>query len=155
LQTYPSITFEPIWEIGGEIAYSLQLLFAIMQKLLLVVLFALSMLFVGCDDFGCKNESPAEHVSPDGQWKYVSFDRNCGATTRSNLQVSILPASRSLPSGAANAFIADDNHGATRFVAQPEWVNAHKLRIEYSPKARIFKRESKVGPINVEYVMQP
>jgi hypothetical protein len=126
-----------------------------MRKLLLVVLFALPMLLVGCTDVGCENESPAEHVSPDGHWKYVSFGRNCGATTGSNLQVSILPASKPLPNGAANAFIADNNHGATRFVAQPEWVNAHTLRIAYSSKARIFKRESKVGPINVEYVMEP
>ena len=125
-----------------------------MQTRLLVVFFALSMMLVGCTDFPCENESPAEHVSPDGQWKYVSFDRNCGATTGSNLQVSVLPASKSLPSEAANTFIADDNHGATRFVAQPAWVNAHTLRISYSPKARIFKKESKVGPVDIEYVME-
>src|SRR5437867_363008 len=38
----------------------------------------------------CANEAPSEHVSPDGNWKYVTFDRNCGATTASNLQVSVL-----------------------------------------------------------------
>ena len=52
-----------------------------------------------------QNEAPAEHVSPDGQWKYVSFDRNCGATTGSNLQISVLPVSNALSSGTANAFI--------------------------------------------------
>ena len=107
-------------------------------------------LMVGCDD--CQNEAPAEHVSPDGQWKYVSFDRNCGATTGSNLQISVLPASKSLPSGAASAFIADDNHGATRFVAQALWLSGRKLQIAYSPKARVFKKEANVGPIEIEYV---
>jgi hypothetical protein len=110
------------------------------------------MLLVGCGL--CANEAPAEHPSPDGRWKYVSFDRNCGANTSSNLQISILPVSKSLPKDAANAFIADSDHGATRFVAQPEWITARKLRITYSPKARIFKRESKVGPIEVEYVLE-
>jgi hypothetical protein len=97
------------------------------------------------------NEAPAEHLSPDGQWKYVSFDRNCGATTRDNLQVSILPAFKHLPNEAANVFIADDNQGATRFVAQPEWVSSRELRIAYSPKARVFKKESQVGPIKITY----
>ena len=122
-----------------------------MQKLLPVMLFVVATLLAGCD---CANETPAEHLSPDGQWKFVSFDRNCGATTGRNLQVSVLPTTKSLPNSAANAFIADDNHGATRFVAQSEWISATKLRITYSPKARIFKRESKVGPIDIEYVAE-
>jgi len=108
---------------------------------------------VGCTD--CQNEAPSEHVSPDGQWKYVSFDRNCGATTGNNLQISLLPVSKSLPRGTANTFIADDNHGATRFVAQPEWLSDRRLRVAYSSKARVFKREAKVGPIDIEYVQEP
>jgi hypothetical protein len=110
--------------------------------------FALCLSLCGC----CGNEAPAEHLSPDGQWKYVSFDRNCGATTSSNLQISVLPASKALPNEAANAFIADDNHGTTRFVAQPEWVSARELKITYSARARIFKKESKVGPTDLKYV---
>ena len=122
-----------------------------------LVVFACATLFVsvGCRHSGCENEATSEHVSPDGQWKYISFDRNCGATTGSNLQISVLPAPKSLPSDAANAFIADDNHGATRFVAQPDWLSDHKLRIAYSQKARIFKKEAKVGPIEIEYVQEP
>jgi hypothetical protein len=118
-----------------------------------VALFEFACLFVmmGC----CDNEAPSEHLSPDGQWKYVSFDRNCGATTSSNLQISVLPASKSLPSGAANAFIADDNHNATRFVAQSQWLSSRKLQIAYSPKARVFKKEASVGPIEIEYVQEP
>ena len=124
-----------------------------MRRFVSIYLFGLAVL-VGCTGSTCTNDAPAEHISPDGQWKYVSFDRDCGATTRSNLQVSVLPASESLPTDAANAFIADDNHGATRFLAQPEWMSAHKLRITYSVKARVFKKESKVGPIDIDYVQQ-
>jgi hypothetical protein len=122
-----------------------------MRKCAAFLLIAAAFL-TGCDT--CANEAPAEHLSPDGQWKYVSFDRNCGATTGSNLQVSILPASKSLSNDAANAFIADDDHGKTTFVAQPEWVSPNRLRITYSAKARIFKRETKVGSIEIEYVQE-
>jgi hypothetical protein len=122
-----------------------------MRRLAIIAAFASLALLIGCTDAGCTNEAPAERYSPDGQWKYVSFDRNCGATTGSNLQITVLPASKPLPGGAANAFIADDNHGATAFVAQPEWVSSRTLRITYSGKARVFKRETKVGPIEIEY----
>jgi|SRR4051794_17394289 hypothetical protein len=122
-----------------------------MRTLAVFVLIAATFV-TGCDT--CANEAPVEHLSPDGQWKYVSFDRNCGATTGTNLQVSILPASKPLPNDGANAFIADDNHGKTTFVAQPEWVSSCKLRITYSAKARIFKREPKVGSIEIEYVQE-
>jgi hypothetical protein len=124
-----------------------------MRQATVLFIFACLTLMVGCED--CQNEAPAEHVSPDGQWKYVSFDRNCGATTGSNLQISVLSVSKSLSSGAANAFIADDNHGATRFVAQPEWLPGRRLRIVYSSKARVFKKEARVGPIDIEYVQEP
>ncbi len=117
-----------------------------------VALVFCAIVLAGCADVGCGNEAPAEHLSPDKQWKYVTFDRNCGATTARNLQVSVLPAAKRLPSSAANAFIADDNHGATQFVAQPEWISPRKLRITYSAKARVFKREAAVGPIDIEYV---
>jgi hypothetical protein len=120
---------------------------ALTLALLLVALF-----MVGCV---CDNERLAEHTSPDGQFKCVSFDRNCGATTGSNLQISILPASNYLPNTAANAFIADDNHGATSFVAQPEWVSDRQLRITYSAKARVFEKESKVDGVEIEYVEVP
>src|SRR3954468_19420115 len=121
------------------------------QRVLFIgICLASVLIVVHYSDFGGQNEAPAEHVSPDGQWKYVSFDRNCGATTGSNLQISVLPVSRALSTGAANAFIADDNHGATRFVAQPEWMSARRLRIVYSSKARVFKKEAKVGLIDIE-----
>ncbi len=120
------------------------------MRSLLFFLVLPALVFVGCND--CTNEAPAEHASPDGQWKYVSFDRNCGATTGSNLQIAVLPSSQSLPREAANAFIADSNHGATTFVAQPEWLDSHTLRITYSSMARVFKKESQVGPIRIEYV---
>jgi len=76
---------------------------------------------------------------------YFSFDRNCGATTGSSLQISVLAASKSLPSGAANAFIADDNHGATRFVAQPDWLSGPQTANRVLSKGTSFQERSEGG----------
>ena len=124
-----------------------------MHKLSLAAIVALCLLIVGCAS--CKNEAQAEHFAPDGRWKYVSFDRNCGATTANNFQVSILEAADVLPDSAANAFIADDNHGATKFVAEPAWLSSRILEITYSSRAHVFKKESHVGPIEIPYIEQP
>src|SRR3954464_8648583 len=90
------------------------------------------LIVVHYSDFGCQNEAPAEHVSPDGQWKYVSFDRNCGTRPGSNLQITVLPTNTPLPHEAANAFIADDNPSATKFVAQPQGRSERKVPVSYS-----------------------
>jgi hypothetical protein len=124
-----------------------------MHKLSLAAIVALCLLIVGCAS--CKNEAQVEHFAPDGRWKYVSFDRNCGATTANNFQVSILEAPDVLPDSAANTFIADDNHGATKFVAQPAWLSSRILEITYSSRAHVFKKESHVGPIEIRYIEQP
>ena len=119
-----------------------------MNRLLLVALLAFCSLLAGC----CENESVTERLSPDGSWKYVSFDRDCGATTGSNLQISVLPARERLPNTSANVFIADDNHGATGFVAQSEWISSRVLQITYASRARVFKKESHLGAIEVQYI---
>ena len=103
----------------------------------------------------CENEAPVEFPSPDGYWKYVLFDRNCGATTRSNYQLSVLSANERLPNRAANTFIADDNRGVARFVAQPAWISGHVLQITYSAKARLFKKETRVGDVEIKYIVEP
>ena len=109
------------------------------------------LLLSGC----CANEAPSEQLSPDGEWKYVTFDRNCGATTGSNLQVTVLPAAARLPNEAGNAFIADDNHGAAGSIARLEWLAPHTLQITISSKARVFKKESRTGTVEIRYVEQP
>src|SRR5437867_10594463 len=106
------------------------------------------LLLWGC----CANEVPSKHLSPDGEWKYVTFDRNCGATTGSNLQVTVLPATAPLPNEAGNTLIADDNHGATGSIAQLEWLAPHTLQITISSKARVFKKESRTYTVEIRYV---
>jgi len=100
----------------------------------------------------CANQDLYERVSPDGHWKYVSFERNCGAAAADNLEISILPVSKKLPDDGGNAFIADYNHGATTYTPKAQWLSARQLQITYSGKARVYKKEHKVGPIDISYV---
>ena len=118
------------------------------MRSLLIAAVTVCVVLSGC----CGNEGSYESASPDGQWKYVSFERNCGATTSNNLQISVLPASKRLANGAGNAFIADYNHEATSFTPKAEWLSARRLQITYSAKGRVFKKELKVGPIDISYV---
>lgn len=126
-----------------------------MRALWPTIAIILGCFLAGCHNNVCNNELPSEHPSPDGKWKYVIFSRNCGATTGSNFQVSVLPASTSLPNEPANAFIGDYNRGATPYVAEIAWIGSNILQISYSTKARIFRKEAHVGPIEIKYVMKP
>ena len=126
-----------------------------MRALLCITTIILSCFQTGCDNNLCSNEFPVEHPSPDGKWKYVIFDRNCGATTSSNFQVSVLLSSAPLPNEPANAFTGDYNHGAASYVAEIEWIDSGTLQISYSPKARIFRKETRVGPIEIRYLAKP
>jgi hypothetical protein len=99
----------------------------------------------------CSNDGQSQQLSPSGEWKYVVFSRNCGATTGENYQLSVLRAKEQLPSDAANVFIADNHHGKTDWIAQPEWVSENRLRIAYSANARVFKKEAKAGSVQIEY----
>jgi hypothetical protein len=113
-------------------------------------LFMLStVLLAGCSDV-CSNEDQSERLSPDGKWKVVGFQRNCGATTESNLQVSILPAGAQMPNEPGNVFRGE--YRSTNFVASYEWLDAHTVRIEYSPRARPVIIAEEIGPIRIEFV---
>jgi hypothetical protein len=124
------------------------------MRTLWLALVAIGCLLLGCNNDLCGNQPLSEQRSPDGKWKYVAFDRNCGATTASNFQVSVLPAALSLPNESGNAFAGDYNHGAASYVADVEWIGSNTLQIGYSPKARIFRKESRVGPIEIKYVVK-
>jgi hypothetical protein len=100
----------------------------------------------------CQNEISTEVPSSDKAWKFVTFNRSCGATSSDSFQLSVLSAQSKLDDGAANAFIADDNHGATTFVAEAHWITDRAIQITYSSRARVFKTESSVNGVEIRYI---
>ena len=118
----------------------------------------------GCID-PCGNDILTETRSPDGRFKVVVFQRDCGATTGSSTQVSIIPSGeefltaatswRSTQSG--NVFVADTNHGEAPAgpgggpVVQVEWLDPTHLRVTHDKRARVASSATSVNGVNVEH----
>lgn len=112
-----------------------------------VVHLAAVVLGIGCGVIDpCENSQQSRVPSPDEEVAAWVFIRDCGATTAKSVQVSVVPASDGAPSEAGNTFIIG---GESTVVA--EWQAAGQLVISYEPLAEIFKREVRVGEVEVSY----
>lgn len=106
----------------------------------------------------CANSVLAEVGSPNGQFKAVVFERDCGATTDFSTQVSVLSASDSLENHGGNVFVADSDHGkAPRGPGggpdvRVTWLSDQRLRIEHHSLARVFKSEPRRKNVDIEYL---
>ena len=134
-----------------------------------MVLITLSLAtLAGCGGLDpCGNEQLATEVSPDGVLRAIVFQRDCGAPTGFSTQVSILQAQEPfLTEGrgfrstkAGNTFIAEK--GATpppRWPGGGPWVKVEwrgaghaTLLIHYDSQANIFRRESHVRDVAIQY----
>ena len=110
------------------------------------LLAAIAMLaaIAGCD-IGCGNEIGSSVASPSHAISAVVFNRNCGATTGFNTQVSIVHGSAA-PSGAGNTLILDGT-----VPLKLHWVSESELQITGMGSAKVFKQEQSVGGISVAY----
>lgn len=108
-------------------------------------------------DAMCQNEVLADERSPDGQYRVIKFQRDCGATTDFSTQVSVIPAWWYLRNVSGNLFVADTDHGKAPSGAgggpdvRVEWMSPSMLLVSYHPDARVFKSESVVGNVSVRY----
>jgi hypothetical protein len=107
---------------------------------------------VGCDDaFGlCENRLTQTIPSPDGTLDAAVFSRDCGATVATSAQVSVL-AHGTRPKGPGTIFIADSNHGAVAIDLEVVWKAPAELAIAYPARARVFKKEERLGGVHVAY----
>ncbi|MEO7097933.1 MAG: hypothetical protein ABI162_01130 [Luteolibacter sp.] len=105
----------------------------------------LSLAFAGCDGVECSNEVSQDTVSPDGARRIIVFSRNCGATTGFNTQLAVLSKGEALPDDGGNAFIADK--GGAKF----SWKQDGGILVVFDHGTRIFKRETNVRGIQIEY----
>lgn len=108
------------------------------------VLLALSIVLSACDP--CGNEVSRTVISPSGKLKAVVFNRNCGATTGYNTQVSIIPTSASLPGEAGNALILDGS-----VPLKIEWRTDSELHLSGFGTARVFLQSHSAAGVSVSY----
>ena len=115
----------------------------------------------GCLDLtgDCTNEVLAEVVSPDSTSRAVVFNRECGATTGSTTQVSIMPVGAALPDSSGNVFIADDDHGRAPSASHGgprvdlRWATSDTLELRHHHLARVFTRETERSGVTVRFVV--
>jgi hypothetical protein len=94
----------------------------------------------------CANAQVSETISPDGKLKAVTFRRDCGATTKETVQVSVLPAKKRLPNEAGNVFVAS---GEPLIVVR--WISDRHLSISGGGVSGAFKADKSFGDIEVTY----
>ncbi|MFC1773381.1 DUF5412 family protein [Pseudomonadota bacterium] len=94
----------------------------------------------------CENTVVASSESPDGKWKVILFERNCGATTGFSSQISLIPSNGKLTNKPGNVYIAE---------GYPEeytitWETDTSVRIN-GVKGKNYKQEDKVDDIHFSY----
>jgi len=95
----------------------------------------------------CKNSIFKELNSPDNRLKAVVFQRDCGATTGFNTQISILSKDKKLNNeSTGNILILDGK--ADESISIVNWKNNQELHIKYNKNKRIYKIEKRFGWIN-------
>jgi hypothetical protein len=110
---------------------------------------------VGCLD-PCGNRILSEIPAQVGSKRAVVFERDCGATTDFNTQVSILNANESAPREAGNVFIADSDHGAvTNLIVSVRWDSPDHLVVVFPARARVFQQQVQVIGVNISYEKAP
>lgn len=114
------------------------------QILQILVVIAMLVAVTGCD-FGCDDEVVSSTSSPSRAISAVVFNRNCGATTGFNTQVSLLRAGTA-PSGPGNTLILDGSV-PLKFL----WISESNLKITGLGSAKIFKQEQTVADVSVAY----
>ncbi|TQK11989.1 hypothetical protein FBX97_1941 [Herbaspirillum sp. SJZ107] len=102
------------------------------------------MILSGCDP--CENETSQTVISPSGKLKAVVFNRSCGATTGFSTQVSVIPASESLPDEGGNTLVLGGTVPLT--VA---WRSDASLNLSGLGAASVFNRSSSVAGVSVSY----
>ena len=106
---------------------------------------------------GCGNEVLTQIVSPNGSYKAVVFQRDCGATTGFSTQVSIVNKHSELGNSTGNVFVADTGHGSAPSgpgggpVVAVQWRTPDHLVISHHGAARVFKARSHTHGIEVRY----
>ena len=114
-----------------------------MRKVIAILSFA--SLATGCGDFGCGNEIDTRAASPSGKLDVVVYNRNCGATTGFNTQVSLVPSGHD-PKGSGSVLVLD---GAVPL--KVSWASETALTLSGLGSARVFHKTVQFKDVTITY----
>lgn len=97
----------------------------------------------------CANEVFAQENSPDGKYKALVFQRDCGATTGFSTQVSVLKMQEELGDEGGNSFIVDGHPNETHI--ELLWADSSNLTIKNTTHLETYRKESRVQSISINY----
>lgn len=129
------------------------------------VAFGVLALLFGCGWFAlsqfadglCANEIVSEAPSPDGRFRLVAFQRDCGATTGFSTQISLLKRDQELPNSSGNVFTSDANHGLAPAgpgggpEVRMRWSGAARVSIQHHAATRVFLNETERDGVRFDY----
>jgi Family of unknown function (DUF5412) len=94
----------------------------------------------------CANETLAEFASPDGTRKLVMYERDCGATTRGSIHVSLLEVRAKLKNDPGNIFVSYKG-----LPLQVRWDGPRRVLVQHDASVQVFKKESRQGDVEIQY----
>jgi hypothetical protein len=116
---------------------------------LMSIVLVIVILFMYLADDLCGNDVFSELWSPNKEYKAVIFQRNCGATTDFNTQISIIQSSDALGNDGGNVLIIKGHPQDVSPVLL--WNSNNELTINKAINGSEFKVEKMVGTINIKY----
>jgi len=93
----------------------------------------------------CGNEIIQKVHSPNGNKTAYIFQRDCGASTGTSFQLSLVDSDEELPNQSGNAFVSDNP-------IQVKWLTNNKLRVTYKKSSETFEMDKRVDGIRIEYI---
>jgi hypothetical protein len=114
-----------------------------MRKIIVTLVFV--SLISGCGDTGCGNEIASRTASANGKLDVVVYNRNCGATTGFNTQVSIVPTGQE-PKGSGTVLILDGT-----VPLKVNWTSETSLTLFGMRSARVFHKAKQSKGVTISY----
>jgi hypothetical protein len=130
-----------------------KILFTALGIILAIVVLVLSicgLLFWSAGNLLCGSELFQEAYSPNGKYKVIVFQRDCGATTGFSTHISIIKSSTPLRNQHGNVFQADGYPGW--FSKKITWEDDQHVIIEHNGKPIPDVLKNKYGNIDVQYL---
>ena len=93
----------------------------------------------------CGNDIVQKSPSPDGDKVAYIFQRDCGATTGTSYQLSLLETDDELANIGGNTFVSDNQF-------QIKWITNDKLRVNYEKSSKTYEMDKSVDWTKIEYI---